>query len=126
MGAGPRESGYVLEPLATDEVQEVAVVMTLNVHGYFAAVREIARGAIEHVETPIQMAIRAASLSTPWAILAHNHPSGSAEPSRDDIDLWHGARESFRCAGLTLLDHLILARGSFYSCAWGAYWTTKS
>ena len=122
----PREAGYVLEPLALVEVQEVAVVMNLTVHSTFAGVREVARGAVEHVEVPIPLSIRAASLSgTPWAILAHNHPSGQPRPSRDDLALWHDAAKRFACAGLTLLDHLILARGAFYSCKWDAYWTIR-
>jgi DNA repair protein RadC len=125
MGESPREAGWVLEPLATFEVQEVAVVLNLNVHGHYAGVREVGRGGVEHVEVPIPIAIRAAALSgTPWAILAHNHPSGNPAPSRDDVDLWHDAERRFACAGMTLLDHLIIARGAFYSCKWGAYWTT--
>ena len=122
----PREAGYVLEPLALAEVQEVAVIMNLTVHSGFAGVREVARGAVEHVEVPIPLSIRAASLSgTPWAILAHNHPSGQPTPSRDDVALWHDAAKRFACAGMTLLDHLIIARGAFYSCKWDAYWTIR-
>jgi DNA repair protein RadC len=106
------------------EIQEVACVMNLDVHCGFAGVREIARGDVEHVEIPPALSIRAAAMSgTPWAILAHNHPSGSPEPSRDDVDLWHDAAERFACAGLTLLDHMIIGRGAFYSCKWGMYWS---
>lgn len=127
MGESPREAGWVLEPLATHEVQEVAVILNLNVHGHYAGVREIARGGVEHVEVSIPLGIRAASLSgTPWAILAHNHPSGDARPSRDDLDLWHDARSRFACAGMTLLDHLVIARGAFYSCAWSQTWALRA
>ena len=122
----PREAGYVLEPLGMHEIQEVACIMNLDVHSGFAGVREIARGGYEHVEVPIPIGIRAAALSgTPWAILAHNHPSGSPRPSDDDVALWHDARERFACAGLTLLDHMIIGRGAFYSCKWAAYWQLR-
>jgi DNA repair protein RadC len=122
----PREAGYVLEPLALHEVQEVCAVMNLTVHSGFAGVREVSRGAVDHVEVPIPLSIRAASLSgTRWAILAHNHPSGEPRPSRADVDLWHDARKRFLCAGMNLLDHLIIARGAFYSCKWEAYWTIR-
>ena len=114
----------MLEPLGLFEVQEVACVMNLDVHCGFAGVREVARGDVEHVEIPPALTIRAAAMSgTPWAILAHNHPSGSPEPSSDDLDLWRDAAERFRCAGLTLLDHMIIGRGAFYSCKWGMIWS---
>jgi DNA repair protein RadC len=120
----PREAGWVLEPLGLLEAQEVACVMNLDVHSGFAGVREVGRGDIEHVDVPPHLAIRAANFNgTPWAILAHNHPSGSPTPSREDIDLWHDTRERFACAGLTLLDHLILGRGAFYSCKWAMVWS---
>ena len=122
----PRETGWSLEPLGLREVQEVAVVLSISVHSTFVAVREVARGGQDHVEVPIPFAIRAATLAaSQWCVLAHNHPSGSAQPSRADLDLWRQAREQFACAGLRLLDHLVIGKGEFYSCAWNAYWRVK-
>jgi len=119
----PIVAADVLEPIAAAEVQEVAVVMSLNVHGGFMSVREVARGAVEHVDISLPLAIRAvAKEGTYWAILAHNHPSGSAAPSAADARLWRDARAQFACAGLTLCDHLIIAMGEFYSFLWASRW----
>lgn len=122
---GPRESGWILEPLS-GEVQECAVVMSIDVHSRFREVREVARGDQEHVEIPIPFAIRAAALAASrWCVLAHNHPSGDPAPSDADVRLWHQAAKQFACAGLRLLDHLVIARGAFYSCAWQSHWTIR-
>lgn len=122
----PREAGWALEPLALHEVQEVGVILSLSVHSTFVAVGEFARGDQEHVETPLLFAIRQAQIAgSRWAILAHNHPSGDVTPSDADLALWKEARERFACSGLTLLDHLVIGRGQFYSCAWSAYWRVR-
>lgn len=122
----PREAGWALEPLGLREVQEVGVVLSLSVHSTFVAVREFARGDQEHVETPLFFAMREAQLAgSKWAIIAHNHPSGDCRPSDADVRLWRSARERFACAGLTLLDHMVVGKGEFYSCAWNTYWRIK-
>lgn len=47
------------------------------------------------------------------AIVAHNHPSGSLEPSGADVDLTMRLAESGRILGIPLLDHIIVtAEGS--------------
>lgn len=122
----PEHAAWVLEPIALVEVQEVAVVLSLNVHAYGIACREIARGGIEHVDMLIPLGIRSVAMDgSLWGVLAHNHPSGSAEPSTADVRLWHSARKQFACAGITLCDHLILGRGEFYSCLWGSRWRLR-
>ncbi len=48
-------------------------------------------------------------------ILAHNHPSGDPEPSREDL---HVTRRLYRCGqwlGIPVLDHVISGRGEWYS-----------
>lgn len=48
-------------------------------------------------------------------IVAHNHPSGSIEPSPEDIALTRQLLEGARFLGIPLLDHLILGNGSHRS-----------
>jgi DNA repair protein RadC len=49
------------------------------------------------------------------AIVAHNHPSGSVEPSPEDITLTKQLLAGAQCLGLPILDHLILGNGDFLS-----------
>ena len=48
-------------------------------------------------------------------IIAHNHPSGTLEPSRADIQITDRLKEVSRLVGIELLDHVILAKGGYYS-----------
>ena len=49
------------------------------------------------------------------AILAHNHPSGSLEPSPEDISLTRQLLAGGQLLGIPLLDHLILGNGDHRS-----------
>jgi DNA repair protein RadC len=48
-------------------------------------------------------------------IIAHNHPSGTLEPSRADIQITDRLKEVSRLVGIELLDHVILSREGYYS-----------
>ncbi len=48
-------------------------------------------------------------------IIAHNHPSGSLQPTSADIDVTRQLQEAGRILGIDLLDHLIIARDKFIS-----------
>ena len=48
-------------------------------------------------------------------ILVHNHPSGDATPSRQDLELTKCIQEGAKLLGLQLIDHIIIGDGSFQS-----------
>lgn len=41
-------------------------------------------------------------------IVAHNHPSGDPQPSKEDIDITERLIETGRLLGIRLLDHIVL------------------
>lgn len=48
-------------------------------------------------------------------IVAHNHPSGDAEPSHDDMMVTKRIKEAGHIMGIELVDHIIITKNSFYS-----------
>ena len=48
-------------------------------------------------------------------IIAHNHPSGTLEASRADVQITQRLKEVSKLVGIELLDHVILAKGGWYS-----------
>jgi DNA repair protein RadC len=50
-------------------------------------------------------------------IVAHNHPSGSLRPSKEDIDVTTRCRIALQSVGIGLLDHIIVAGYNAVSCA---------
>ena len=69
------------------------------------------RGTVNHTPVyPREVVKRALELGASALILVHNHPSGSAEPSRADIEMTNRIREVAGGMGVTLHDHIIIAR----------------
>src|SRR3546814_11248949 len=56
---------------------------------------------------------RALELGASALILVHNHPSGSPEPSRQDIAITKNIAEAAAQLGITLHDHILIA-GAHY------------
>ena len=58
---------------------------------------------------------RALELGAAAIILVHNHPSGSPEPSRQDIAITRDIAEAAAKMGIQLHDHIIIAGGNYRS-----------
>jgi len=48
-------------------------------------------------------------------VIAHNHPSGTLEASRADIQITQRLKEVSKLVGIELLDHVILSKEGYYS-----------
>ncbi|MDR5694053.1 MAG: DNA repair protein RadC [Armatimonadota bacterium] len=48
-------------------------------------------------------------------VLVHNHPSGQAEPSREDMRITEQLQAAGEIVGIKVVDHIILGDGQFYS-----------
>ena len=48
-------------------------------------------------------------------MVGHNHPSGSVEPSGEDLTLTQQLLEGGELLGIPVLDHLIVSGGEFRS-----------
>jgi DNA repair protein RadC len=55
-------------------------------------------------------------------IFAHNHPSGSIDPSPDDCELTNRLRAACELVGVTARDHLILGASGYYSFVEAGRW----
>ena len=54
-------------------------------------------------------------LNSTSIILAHNHPSGNAQPSDSDINLTKNLKEFGKCVDINVLDHIIVADNLYFS-----------
>lgn len=79
-----------------DEVISIGTVNSNMIHA-----REVFRPAIE---------CNAAAL-----ILAHNHPSGEVNPSKEDEDITKDLVQAGKILGISILDHVIITKDSFAS-----------
>ncbi|CAN5724186.1 DNA repair protein RadC [soil metagenome] len=79
---------------------------------------EMFRGTIDRTAVhPREIVKRALELNAAHAVLAHNHPSGAAEPSRSDEHLTQTLVSALRLVDVKVLDHLVVGRGQVVSFA---------
>ena len=62
-----------------------------------------------------EILIRALLCGATNIILVHNHPSGVAEPSREDVQLTKKIKDLSDVVGITFSDHIIIGREGYYS-----------
>lgn len=48
-------------------------------------------------------------------VFAHNHPSGNTTPSQKDIELTNTLKDFFRLVDVSILDHIIISKDSYFS-----------
>ena len=66
---------------------------------------------------PREVVRRALQLNAAALVLAHNHPSGLAEPSRADEYLTQTLKRALQLVDVRVLDHLVIGRGQVTSMA---------
>lgn len=64
---------------------------------------------------PREVFNRAIKKSAHGIVLVHNHPSGHPEPSKEDLLLTERLVESGKIIGISVLDHIVIGDGRFYS-----------
>ncbi|MEZ6876288.1 DNA repair protein RadC [Enterobacter sp. KBR-315C3_2022] len=75
-------------------------------------------GTLSHVEVHPRVIVREAiKVNAAGVILAHNHPSGCAEPSRADKEITRRIIKCCQIMDIRVLDHLIIGRGEYISFA---------
>ena len=97
---------------------ELFVVLLLDSRNRLIAARELFRGTLTQTAVYPREVVKAALVENASAvILAHNHPSGVAEPSQADRMLTDALRRALATVDIVVLDHLVVAGKSTYSFA---------
>lgn len=110
-------SDYLQASLARRK-QEVFLVLFLDTRHRLIVGEELFYGTIDGAGVhPREVVRRALHHNAAAVILAHNHPSGIAEPSRDDERITATLRDALKLVDVRVLDHLVVAPGSTVSLA---------
>ncbi|HSA33950.1 MAG TPA: JAB domain-containing protein, partial [bacterium] len=64
---------------------------------------------------PRELYAPAIELRSAGVIVAHNHPSGTPEPSADDLALTRRLQEAGKLLGIEFIDHVIITADTHYS-----------
>ena len=118
-----RVGDYLLERFA-GEKNEVVYQLCLDRKGKLLACKKLGEGGVASADLDIRRLVENALLTgASSVVLAHNHPSGVALPSRDDYAATDRAKTALSVVGVALADHIIVADGDFVSMSDSGYLT---
>ena len=100
----------------TIDYKETFKVLYLNQACQVLGCSTISEGGITQTMADVRLILQGALLTNAVAmILAHNHPSGSTRPSREDDALTRKITEASKLLDIRVTDHIILSSEDFYS-----------
>jgi DNA repair protein RadC len=93
-------------------------VLFLDVKNRLIATEELFRGTLTHTGVyPREVIKSALAQNAASVIFAHNHPSGTPDPSPADHTLTQALKQSLAMVDIRVLDHFIVAGRHIYSFA---------
>jgi len=114
----PRDSGDYLRAQLKYLPYEVFACLFLDNRHKVLAFEELFRGTIDAASVHPREVVGACLRHNASAvILAHNHPSGVAEPSAADRAITRQLRDALELIGVRVLDHLVIGSGEPASMA---------
>jgi DNA repair protein RadC len=97
---------------------ESFLVLFVDVKNRLIADKELFRGTLTHTSVyPREVVKEALARNAASVMLAHNHPSGSPEPSEADLRLTRTLTEALALVDVRVLDHLVVAGPLVHSFA---------
>lgn len=96
--------------------KEVLMVAYLNTKNVVISKEIVSMGSLNSsIVHPREVFTNAVKNSSASVVIIHNHPSGNAEPSSEDINCTKRLKESGKILGIELLDHIIIGNGNYVS-----------
>jgi len=112
----PSDIADIFIPLLRDELKEKFFVICLNSTNKIIKYEIISVGSLNssvvHPREVFKVGIENSSANI---ILLHNHPSGNAEPSNEDINLTKKLVDAGKLLEIQVFDHIIIAGNNFTS-----------
>jgi DNA repair protein RadC len=113
---GPEDVAQLLRAPLAGLGQEAVAVLHLGARHQALRVQMVALGGLNAASVEPREVFRGAiAVGAHAIVLAHNHPSGSAEPSDEDVRLTRRLAACAQTLGVELLDHLVIGEASYVS-----------
>jgi DNA repair protein RadC len=97
---------------------EIFAVLFLDVSHRLIVLEEMFRGTLTQTSVyPREVVVRALALNAASVVLAHNHPSGTAQASRADEAITQTLKAALALVDVRVLDHFIVTRSEAVSMA---------
>ena len=110
-----RVGNYLME-LFDGEANEKIYQLCLDRKGKLLSCKRLNEGGVANAELDVRRVVENAILThASGVVISHNHPSGVALPSAEDITATHRVKRALETIGVTLVDHIIVADRDFVS-----------
>ena len=97
---------------------ETVFLLCLDAKCKVLCCRKVGEGDVNSANIPIRRIVEIAlSVNATSAVLAHNHPSGIAIPSREDVLTTEQIAHALSAVGIVLIDHVVVADDDYVSLA---------
>ncbi len=107
--SSPQATADYLRLRLAEAEHEVFAVLWLDAQNVLIEYQELFRGTVtQTVVFPREVAKEALRCNAAGAIIAHNHPSGTAEPSRPDLALTREVMRVLALVDVRVVDHVII------------------
>ena len=114
----PEMTKDFLQSQLSDAEREIFMVIFLDNQHRVVKHSRMFSGTLRHVEVhPREIVREAIKVNAAAVILAHNHPSGCAEPSKADKEITERIIKCCQFMDIRVLDHFIVGRGEYVSLA---------
>ncbi len=116
--ANPRATREFLQMRLRDLAHEVFCCVYLDNRNRVTGFEELFRGTLDGASVhPREVVKHALARNAAAVILAHNHPSGVAEPSQADEIITQRLKDALGLVDIRVLDHIVVGDGSCESFA---------
>lgn len=115
--------GKYLLPYFVGRENETVFLLCLDAKCKVICCRKVGEGSVNSANVPIRRIVEMAlDANATTVVLAHNHPSGLALPSADDIQTTHKLAQALSLVDVTLADHVVVSNDDFVSVVQSRYY----
>ena len=106
---------------------ETVFLMCLDAKRKLLCCRMVGEGDVNSASIPVRRIVEIAlGVNATMVVLAHNHPSGIAIPSREDVATTEQVARALSSMDITLLDHIVVADDDFVSMTQSGLYSARA
>ena len=121
--ASVEECGKYLVPRFFGRRNETVFILCLDAKCKVLGCVEVGEGSVNSAGVPVRRIVETAlAYNATTVILAHNHPSGLALPSGEDVQTTHRVAAALNAVEISLADHIVVADDDFVSIVQSGYY----
>lgn len=118
------QCGNYLVPYFFGREQETVFMLCLDAKCKVICCKMVGEGSVNSANIPVRRVVEIAlAANATTVVLAHNHPSGLAIPSADDIQTTQRIAAALETVEIVLADHIVVSKDDYVSITQSNYYT---